>query len=196
MSLYSRLDVLRYLRVVEELDRGLWQSRRISRHNGNNSDPIQLSLEITELELRICDRPSVGTQHRDRSPICLRGLELNRTCLRNANRGLGGYCASCVGADQVKGSDRRAAVLGGDVGLMASKHVIQSHAGGGVFDSLRINIAVPSQHGSLFGGNERVAKIGTYGRADGAKNADVVIASIEVAEDEAVVGRGDGAELR
>jgi len=48
----------------------------------------------------------------------------------------------------------------------------------------------------LFGGNERVAKIGTYGRADGAKNADVVIASIEVAEDEAVVGRGDGAELR
>ncbi len=196
MSLYSRLDVLRYLRVVEELDRGLWQSRRISRHNGNNSDPIQLSLEITELELRICNRPVVGTQHRDRSPICLCGLELNRAGLRNANRGLGSHGASCVGADQVKGSDRRAAVLGSDVGWMASKHVVQWDAGGGVLDRLRISIAVPSQRCSLFGENERVSEIGTYRRANGAKNADAVIASIEAAKDETVVGRGDGAELR
>lgn len=37
---------------------------------------------------------------------------------------------------------------------------------------------------------------GTYRRVNGAKNADAVIASIEVAKNETVVGRGDGAELR
>lgn len=79
---------------------------------------------------------------------------------------------------------------------MASKHVVQWDAAGGVLHRLRISIAVPSQHCSLFGGNGRVAKIVTYGRANGAKNTDAVIASAEITKDEAISGRGDGAELR
>lgn len=57
---YSRLDVLRYLGVVKKFDRGLWQRRRIRLHDGDNGDPIQLPHEIAELQLRVCDRSSIG----------------------------------------------------------------------------------------------------------------------------------------